>query len=112
MKLFFLVFITATQAGDLSTQRLLVTSVRTGDTEIFIADPVTGDMTNVTRSPQTEDRYPCWSPDAKRIAFARDAGPDNIKHLWVMNTDGSGARALVTTQTTSYMPSWRVTPGV
>ena len=55
MKLFLLCFITATQAGDLPTQRLLVTSVRTGDTEVFIADPVTGDMTNVTRSPQTED---------------------------------------------------------
>lgn len=113
MRSFLLIplIITAAVAADLSTQRLLVTSVRTGDTEVFIADPVTGDMTNVTRSPLTEDRYPCWSPDGKRIAFARDAGPNNIKHLWVMNTDGTGARALVTTQTTSYMPSWRVTPG-
>ena len=97
-------------AGDLSGQKLLVTSVRTGDTEVFIADPVSGDMTNVSRSPQTEDRYPCWSPDGKRIAFTRDAGPDNIKHLWVMDADGGNARALVTTQTTSYMPSWQVTP--
>ena len=97
-------------AGDLSGQKLLVTSVRTGDTEVFIADPVSGDMTNVSRSPQTEDRYPCWSPDGKRIAFTRDAGPDNIKHLWVIDADGGNARALVTTQTTSYMPSWQVTP--
>ena len=102
--------LTTVAAADLTGQKLLVTSVRTGDTEVFIADPVTGDMVNVSRSPQTEDRYPCWSPDGRRIAFTRDAGPDNIKHLWVMDADGQHARALVTTQTTSYMPSWQVTP--
>jgi len=102
--------LTTVSAADLTGQKLLVTSVRTGDTEVFIADPVTGDMVNVSHSPQTEDRYPCWSPDGRRIAFTRDAGSDNIKHLWVMDVDGQNARALVTTQTTSYMPSWQITP--
>lgn len=52
-------------AGPLAGHRFLVTSVRTGDTEVFIADPDTGDLTNVSRSPGSEDRYPCWSPDGK-----------------------------------------------
>jgi TolB protein len=108
---FFATLAFSVNANDLDKSRLLVTSVRTGDTEVFIADPTTGDMFNVTRSPQTEDRYPCWSPDGKRIAFTRDAGPDNIKHLWVCDADGRGAHALVTTQTTNYMPCWRITPG-
>ena len=41
----------------LAGHKLLVTSIRTGDTEVFIADPVTGDMLNVSRSPESEDRY-------------------------------------------------------
>lgn len=97
-------------AAELNGQQLLVTSVRTGDTEVFIADPVTGDMVNVTRSPQTEDRYPCWSPDGSQIAFTRDAGPDNVKHLWVIHPDGTQARPLVTRKAASYMPSWQRTP--
>jgi TolB protein len=96
-------------AAGLEGHRLLVTLVRTGDTEVFIADPVTGDLINVTRSPATEDRYPCWSPDGTRIAFTRDAG-ENVKHLWVVNADGGGARALVTQEAAAYMPSWQVTP--
>lgn len=63
----FLAFLCAARvavaAHPLSGHKLLVTSIRTGDTEIFIADPVTGDMLNISRSPESEDRYPCWSPD-------------------------------------------------
>ena len=59
-------------AADLSGHKLLVTTVRTGDTEVFIADPTTGDLFNVTRSPLSEDRYPCWSPDAREIVFMSD----------------------------------------
>jgi hypothetical protein len=42
-------------AADLSGHKLLITSIRTGDTEVVIADPTTGDMFNVSRSPRSED---------------------------------------------------------
>jgi Tol biopolymer transport system component len=42
-------------------QELLVASFRTGDTEIFIVDPDTGDARNLTRSPESKERYPSWS---------------------------------------------------
>jgi TolB protein len=50
-------------AGELAGHKFLVTSVRTGDTQIFIVDPETGDAINLSRSPKSEDRYPCWSPE-------------------------------------------------
>jgi TolB protein len=99
----------ATKPGDLAGHQLLVTSVRTGDTEVFVVDPDTGDMVNLSRSPKTEDRYPCWSPDGKRVAFTRDR--DEFKDLLVMDADGRNQRMIVTGKFTCYMPSWQVTPG-
>lgn len=94
--------------ADLAGHKLLVTSVRTGDTEVFIADPVTGDLLNVTRSPTSEDRYPCWSPDGKRIAFTSER--DGATNLYVIDADGANLRRLVHSPAVCYMPSWQVTP--
>ena len=95
-------------AADLSGHRLLITSIRTGDTEVVIADPTTGDMFNVSRSPKSEDRYPCWSPDAKRICFMSDR--EGTTNLWVCGADGSKVRRLNRTPAVCYMPSWVKTP--
>jgi TolB protein len=100
--------VTATCAADLAGHQLLVTSVRTGDTEVFIADPTTGDMTNVSRSPQSEDRYPCWSPDGKHVAFTSER--HGATNLFVIDADGANLRRLVTSPAVCYMPSWQVTP--
>jgi hypothetical protein len=45
-------------AADLAGHKFLVTSARTGDTEIFVVDPATGDAIDLSRSPKSEDRYP------------------------------------------------------
>ncbi|MBI1176261.1 hypothetical protein GC207_02350 [bacterium] len=99
----------AANAADLSGYKLLVTSVRTGDTEVFIADPTTGDLFNVSRSPNSEDRYPCWSPDAKQICFMSDREGDT--NLWTCEADGSHVQRLITSPDVCYMPSWQKTPG-
>jgi TolB protein len=99
----------ATRPGDLAGYKLLVTSVRTGDTEVFVVDPDTGDMTNLSRSPKTEDRYPCWSHDGRQVAFTRDRG--EFKDLLVMRADGGDQRVIVSGKFSCYMPSWQVTPG-
>ncbi len=95
-------------AADLTGHKFLVTSIRTGDTEVFIADPTTGDMFNVSRSPKSEDRYPCWSPDGKQICFTSDR--KGATNLWIVNADGSKARRLNQTPAVCYMPSWQKTP--
>ena len=100
----FLAASAPTLAGELAGHKFLVTSVRTGDTEIFVVNPDTGDATNLSRSPKSEDRYPCWSPDGKRVAFISDrAGGAN---LFVMDADGGNVKQLTHTTAICYMPSW------
>ena len=84
----------------------MVTSVRTGDTEVFLVDPTTGDATNLTRSPKSEDRYPCWSPDGKRFAFTSDR--QGSFNLYVADVDGRNVLRLTDLRATevAYMPSW------
>src|SRR5512140_2900742 len=91
------------RAGDLAGYKLLLTSIRTGNTEVFVVDPDTGDAFNVSRSPQSEDRYPCWSPDGRRIAFTSDR--NHSTNLYVMDADGANVRRLVTSPAVCYMPS-------
>jgi TolB protein len=95
-------------AGQLEGYKLLLTSIRTGDTEVFIVDPDKGDAFNVSRSPQSEDRYPCWSPDGKRIAFTSDR--NNSTNLYVVKADGTSVKRIVTSPAVCYMPSWQKTP--
>ncbi len=90
----------AAHAADLAGHKLLVTSVRTGDTEVFIADPTTGDLINVSRSPKSEDRYPCWSPDGKQICFMSDR--EGTTNLWVATAYGSKVRRLNRTPDVCY----------
>jgi TolB protein len=97
----------AASAGELAGNRFLITSVRTGDTEIFEVDPDTADARNVTRSPASEDRYPCWSPDGRRIAFTSNRAQGTY-NLFVCDADGSNVRQLTheTGTAVAYMPSW------
>jgi TolB protein len=99
-------FATSDLAPDLIGHRFLITSVRTGDTEIFLVDPTTGDSTNLTRSPKSEERYPCWSPDGQRFAFTSDR--DGAFNLYVADVDGRNVRRLTDLRApaVAYMPSW------
>ncbi|CCH51983.1 Protein tolB [Fibrisoma limi BUZ 3] len=73
---------------------LLITSVRTGNTDIFAVDPVSGTSINLTNAPQSEERYPAWSPDGKMIVFTSNRGDGKTFDLYIANADGSRAQAL------------------
>ena len=91
-------------AGELAGYKFLATLVRTGDTEIFLVDPDSGDAINLTRSPKSEERYPCWSPDGKQIAFISNR--DGNANLFVMDADGANVKQITHTNAVCYMPSW------
>lgn len=65
-------FAVALNAAELAKHELLLTSVRTGDTEVFVVNAVTG--------------------DARHLSFMSDR--ENTTNLWVCNADGSHVRRL------------------
>ena len=67
--LIFCTAISAQVVNEISGTKLLTTSIRTGDTEVFIVDPLTADAFNVTKAPRSEERYPLWMPNGKQIVF-------------------------------------------
>src|ERR1700689_3552229 len=99
-----LLLLSAARAGELPGYQFLVTSVRTGNTQIFRVDPESGDSFNLTRSPTSENRYPCWSPDGSHIAFVSDRGGGH--NLFVMDADGGNVKQITHTDAVRYMPSW------
>ena len=64
-----------------------------------------GDITDLTPSLHAVD--PAWSPDGSKIVFSATP-PDQPSRpqLWVMNADGSEARALTANERINLVPSW------
>lgn len=92
-------------------QTMLITSVRTGDTEVFAVDPVTGDAHNLSRSPQSEDRYASWSYDGKRVVFTSNrtvsGGPGGEAYnVFVMDADGRSVQQLTHETGVCYYPNF------
>jgi len=66
-------------------------SDRDGNCEIYAMDADGKNLHNITNNP-AEDRFPAWSPDGQRIAFAsnRDGNGVSTKEyeIYVMDADG------------------------
>jgi Tol biopolymer transport system component len=73
------------------------------DSEIVSAN---ADGTGVTAltSNSVDDIDPAWSPDGKKIAFARANGA--IYEIWTMNADGSGQTLVVQQSKSVTHPTW------
>lgn len=78
--------------AELNGYKLVTSSFRTGDPEIFIVDPGNGDAFNLTPHSHSYNRYPAWAPDGSRVSFVSDR--DGTFNLYLVNADGSGLRQL------------------
>ena len=84
---------TGVQTGA-SALQIAFASHRDGNWEIYLTDIDGRHQTRLTRS-DPQDRFPLWSPDRSRLAFASQVGGDHWE-LWVMNVDGTNPRPLAT----------------
>ena len=60
-------------------------------------------QTNLTNN-DTDDQYPTWSPDGKRIVFVSNRGGND--EIYVMNSDGSGQTRLTNNRDKEDGPVW------
>jgi len=70
----------------------------TVDTDIYVVDSTSGELHRLTRTPNTFESAPAWSPDGSRIAFARwtpQTQFDGKGAISVMDRDGGGERLLL-----------------
>jgi uncharacterized protein YjdB len=85
---------------------LLFTSSRTGQADLFVADPATParEATQVTATTSREGMA-AWSPDGSRIAFVSDR--DGNYELYVSDADGANAlRLTMTPDIDELTPDW------
>jgi len=79
----------------------------TDATHIWVANPDGSRVQDLTPEWEDEATDPAWSPNRRKIAFVSDRGNDDgHAFIWVMNRDGSGARALGGGGIEQLAPAW------
>ena len=84
-------------------QRLIVSSDRAGNPDLWMLPAEGGDMQAITNDP-TPDWSSAWSPDGKEIAFY--AYRSGNRDIWVMPADGGTARQLTNHPARDSYPAW------
>jgi len=79
----------------LGSERILFSSVRDGNGELYAVYSNGVGLVNLTNYPAAHDGPGVWSPDGLRITF--DSDRNGNYDVFVMNQDGTGVRALTGT---------------
>jgi TolB protein len=92
---------TATPLG--GSGLLAFSSDRDGDFEIYILDPLTTTLTQLTDN-NADDYQSTWRSDGSQIAFVSDRGGN--EDIWIMDADGSNPNNIAPNAGTDIYPAW------
>ena len=86
--------------------KIAFTSLRDGNSDIYVMDGDGGNQRRVTLHP-ARDSLPAWSPDGKKIAFVSNRNNANKDHtqIWVIDADGKNPIRLTDGLVDTY-PDW------
>jgi TolB protein len=84
-------------------KRLVLSSDRAGNQDLWVFPSGGGEMTQLTTEP-TPDWNPRWSPDGKQIVFY--AYRSGNRDIWVMPAEGGPARQLAPHPAADIQPTW------
>ena len=89
-----------------TTAKILFTSSRDGNYEVYIMNPDGSEQVNLTQHP-TNDLEAVWSPTGEQILFVSDR-EDSIRDLYLMDPDGSNVRRAFKRKRIAYRyaPTW------
>jgi Tol biopolymer transport system component len=86
--------------------QIAFTSSRTGNKEIWIMEGSGSNPRQVTANPGIDDFQPAWSPDGTQITYVVGTEATRNQDIWVINTDGTGARKLSESSAAEWEPAW------
>jgi Tol biopolymer transport system component len=84
-----------TQSAVPATGRIVFTSERDDNGEVYVMNADGSDQTNITNDPAS-DGEPSWSPDGTRIAFSSQRGGP-AQNIYTMSADGGDVLQLTDT---------------
>ena len=74
-----------------TTPKILFTSTRDGNREVYVMNPDGSEQVNLTQHP-AGDLNAVWSPTGEQILFVSDRQGTRVRDLYVMDVDGSNVR--------------------
>jgi TolB protein len=92
-------------------KRIVFSSNRTGPwDDLYVMDADGGKMRQLTDTPEASEHDAAWSPDGRHIAYDRaEIAADRTRQaaqIWIIDTDGSNARALTSGSSRNMRPAW------
>jgi len=86
-----------------TTPKILFTSARDGNREVYIMNPDGSEQMNLTKHP-AGDLQAVWSPTGEQILFVSDR--DGKRDLYLMDPDGSNVRRVFKKEADRRDPAW------
>ena len=87
-----------------TTPKILFTSTRDGNREVYVMNPDGSEQVNLTQHP-AGDLGAVWSPTGEQILFVSDRQGTHVRDLYLMDADGTNVRRVFKRKITAWRGS-------